>query len=122
MRNLSIGNAKLFAQKSNGAYDTEYLLLASSQMDLMTDDLLDKVHDLLYSKVVHQGASHSIDLNQASYAMQVASNMLEYLDYNTLMENVTGAWSNGTTEEAFLEKQARANENFDRTLRIAQMI
>ena len=73
-------NAKIFIEKSDGGFDTQFLKLASSQPDLMTDDLVDKLHDIVYSRVLQIQDKVAIKLDDAYDNLEIISNMIEYLD------------------------------------------
>jgi len=41
----------IYTSQSDGNYDNEYLKLSSANPDLMSDDLFDKLHDIIFKKV-----------------------------------------------------------------------
>lgn len=46
----------------------------------MTDDLVDKIHDIVYKRIldIHDKVEFKID--DAYYNLEIISNMIEYLD------------------------------------------
>lgn len=69
--------------------------MATRNLDLMSDDLFDIAYSLTMRNVLNlrETAMTSLDTSDAQTAMRVASNMLEYLDYQSLQHNVTGSWN-----------------------------
>ena len=60
----------------------------------MTDDLFDKMHDIIYDKVLHMADNkNDLDTSAAQKSLEILSNMLEYIDYDAAVNNVTGYWN-----------------------------
>lgn len=73
-------------------YDYEFLKVASSYTDLMSDDLFDKIHDIIASKIMHLETLNKDDTVDELQCLQIISNMIEYLDYDITTNNFTGSW------------------------------
>lgn len=95
LSNLPTKGRKL-AQSPLSLYDYEFLKVASAYTDLMTDDLFDKIHDIIYAKVLQLETIDSDDTEDELQCLQILSNMLEYLDYDITMNNMTGSWKDET--------------------------
>ena len=61
-------------------------------MDLMNDDLFDMIHDIIAAKIVHLNQDTSLDTSDALSCLQIVSNMMEYIDYQLNLNNMTGIW------------------------------
>lgn len=48
MQNLTLKNSMIYNEISSGFYDKQFMRLVSSDIDLITYDLIDKVHDLAF--------------------------------------------------------------------------
>jgi hypothetical protein len=72
-------------------------------MDLMSDDLFDVSHDMLYKRILdfQTAAKISDDITVASEAMKTIANLMEYLDYDGLTNIVTGSWNASNNSAAY---------------------
>lgn len=87
----------------------------------MSDDLFDKIHDLVYPKILHLGDTQTDDTAEARECMSILSNMLEYIDYDITLNNMTGSWKL-PNNETDLDKVNRVFDNLNRTLKLIQMV
>lgn len=88
MRQLTFSNSQVYTQRASGTYNDEFLSMATKNYDLMSDDMFDKVHDIVYQKVLNIQGSTGQDTTKAQDTMQILSNMLEYLDNDVLINNI----------------------------------
>ena len=61
LKDLALNNTKAFKQTTSGLYDTSFLKTVTSQPDLMSDDLFDNVHDLIYQQILNNHVDTSSD-------------------------------------------------------------
>ena len=73
-------------------FDFEFLKVASSYTDLMSDDLFDKIHDIVLLQIIHLKDDTSEDIGMSLKCLQILSNLLEYIDYDITLNNMTGSW------------------------------
>jgi len=103
-------------------FDYEFMKVVSAYTDLMTDDLFDKIHDIIYYKVMRLRNDFDLDTTESLTCLQIVSNLLEYIDYDITVNNMTGSWMNKTTNQTDPVKAARVEDNLKRAMNLVAMI
>ena len=79
---MTLATAQKYNTFGGGDFDLQFLTVASSNLDVMTDDLFDVMHPLVDHQIRSFTKVPQSDTTMATNYLQIISNMLEYLQVN----------------------------------------
>lgn len=120
-RRVLTDNRILQTTQTSTSFDYQFLKVISSYTDLMSDDLFDKVHDLVSLRILHLKDDTSSSLDDSLQCLQILSNMLEYIDYDIFTNNQTGSWK-GMDNKTDPVKVNRTIDNLGRTMYLVGLV
>lgn len=74
-------------------YSYELSKLILSNKDLITDDVIDVVYPQVFYFAQNLKFDNNTDYSKAEKYMTLVSNMLEYFEFDSIKNNVTGVWN-----------------------------
>lgn len=95
--------------------------LATSFTDLITEDLVDVIYPKVFFQVLNLDRSGT-DSSNAQNLMEILSNILTYLDAESLANNMTGSWNRTNNTMTLHEKRDWMALKLNHTITIAKMI
>ena len=76
---MTLATAQKYNTYGGGDYDLQFLTVASSSLDVMSDDLFDVMHPLVDHQITAFTKVPQTDTTLATNYLSIVSNMLEYL-------------------------------------------